>query len=388
MIKSTWPIHTKKEISEVLKVLTSQKTNYWVGNKCREFEVSFSKYIGISYGITVANGSLALDAAVQSLNLNQNDEIIVTPRSYMSSASCIIKAGHKAIFVDVDLNSQNICPEKIESAITKRTKAIICVHLAGYPCDMKSIIKISKKFNLKIIEDCSQAHGAMIGNKKVGSFGDVSTWSFCNDKIISTGGEGGFIGTNNKKLWLKLWSLKDIGKDFNSVFNTKHKEGFKWFHDHIGTNMRMTEMQAAIGLIQLDNIDKMLEKRNYNSLQIWNTASKFKCFRIPLLFKNIRFAGYRCYIFVNKNLLLKKWSREKIILRLNDFGIKAKSGSCPEIYREKAFKKLNYKNLKLKNARQLGDESIAFEVHPNLTQKEIFYICDTITKVGNLCSVK
>ena len=215
--------------------------------------------------LQLQNGSLALDAAIEALEFTPSDEILVTPRSYMSSASCIIRSGQKAKFVDVDLNSQNIDPNKIEKAINKNTKAIICVHLSGYPCDMKSIKFIARKYNLKIIEDCSQAHGARINNEVVGSFGDISTWSFCNDKIMSTGGEGGFIATNNNKLWKKIWSIKDIGKDYDSVFNKKHKEGFKWFHDHIGTNMRMTEMQAAIGLVQLSKLDKMIKIRNNNT---------------------------------------------------------------------------------------------------------------------------
>lgn len=387
MIKSSWPFHSIKEIEEVKKILKSNKTNYWVGNKCKEFEHLFANYIGCKYGITVANGSLALDAAVQSLNLKDNDEVLVTPRSYMSSASCIVKAGHKAVFVDVDLDSQNIDPNEIIKSINKKTKAIICVHLAGLPCDMKEIMKIAKKNNLKIIEDCSQAHGAMIGKKKVGSFGDIATWSFCNDKIISTGGEGGFIGTSNPKLWKILWSLKDIGKDYDSVFNKKHEEGFRWFHDHIGTNMRMTEMQAAIGIIQLKKLDEMLKKRNFNTNKILDIASKFSCFRYYKLPSNIIFAAYRCYIFVNDKFLEKKWSRKRIIIELNKFGINCKSGSCPEIYREKAFKKLGYNKISLKKAKKLGKESIAFEVHPTITKKEINYICKKLFEIGKLCSL-
>ncbi len=386
MIKNSWPFHLKKEISSVANVLKSKKTNYWVGDICKNFEIKFCNYIDVKYGITVANGSLALDAAIECLNLDYGDEVIVTPRSYMSSASCIVRAGCVAKFVDVELNSQNINAQEILKSINKKTKAIICVHLAGFPCDMSSIMKIAKKYKLKVIEDCSQAHGAMIKNKKVGSFGDIATWSFCNDKIISTGGEGGFIATNNYFFWKKLWSIKDIGKDYNSVFKKKHKEGFKWFHDHIGTNMRMTEMQAAIGLIQLANLEKMISLRNRNSVKIWKTASKFDCFRIQNIPSDIRFAGYRCYIFVKNNRLKKGWSRSKIITALNYNGINCKSGSCPEIYKEKAFKNLGYKDMNLKIAKQLGKESIAFEVHPNLTKNEINYICSKISKVGIMCS--
>ena len=227
MIKSFWPKHSKNEIDAVKNVLKSNKTNYWSGLQCKKFEKIFSKYIGTKFGVAVANGSLALDGAVEALNLKKNDQIIVTPRSYMSSASCIVRNGCIPKFVDVNINTQNIDPLNILNSINKNTKAIICVHLAGLPCDMHKIKKIAKKYKLKIIEDCSQAHGAMINGKKVGSFGDISTWSFCYDKIISTGGEGGFIATNNKKLWKKIWSIKDIGKDYDSVFKKKTQGGFQ-----------------------------------------------------------------------------------------------------------------------------------------------------------------
>ena len=388
MIKSSWPKHLKNEIEAVKNVLKSGKTNYWSGLYCRKFEKIFSKYNGVKFGLAVSNGSLALDAAVEALNLKQNDQIIVTPRSYMSSASCIVRNGCIPKFVDVNLNTQNIDPSNILNAINKKTKAIICVHLAGLPCDMHKILKIAKKFKLKVIEDCSQAHGAMIDGKKVGSFGDISTWSFCYDKIISTGGEGGFIATNNKKLWKKIWSIKDIGKDYDSVFKKKHKEGFKWFHDHIGTNMRMTEMQAVIGTLQINKLDQMIKRRNFLSNKIWKTVSNFSCFRYYKIPQNIRFAGYRCYVFVNSNFLKKNWSRKKIIIELNKKGINCKSGSCPEIYKEKAFKKMGYQNISLSNAKKLGEESIAFEVHPNLTDNEIKFICNSIIEIADICSIQ
>jgi len=388
MIKSSWPKHLKNEIEAVKNVLKSGKTNYWSGLNCRKFEKIFSKYNGVKFGLAVSNGSLALDAAVEALNLKQNDQIIVTPRSYMSSASCIVRNGCIPKFVDVNLNTQNIDPSNILNAINKKTKAIICVHLAGLPCDMYKILKIAKKFKLKVIEDCSQAHGAMIDRKKVGSFGDISTWSFCYDKIVSTGGEGGFIATNNEKLWKKIWSIKDIGKDYDSVFKKKHKEGFKWFHDHIGTNMRMTEMQAVIGTLQINKLDQMIKRRNFLSNKIWKTVSNFSCFRYYKIPQNIRFAGYRCYVFVNTNFLKKNWSRKKIIIELNKKGINCKSGSCPEIYKEKAFKKMGYQNISLSNAKKLGEESIAFEVHPNLTDNEIKFICNSIIEIADICSIQ
>ena len=193
--------------------------------------------------------------------MEKGDEIIVSPRSFIISASCVLSLGLKPIFADVDYNG-NLSIEGIKDAYSKKVKAIIVVHLNGLSCDMDPILKFVKKNRILLIEDCSQAHGASYKGNKVGSFGDVSTWSFCQDKIISTGGEGGMISTNDKRLWLRLWSLKDHGKNYKSVFFKNHKIGFKWLHDDFGSNYRMTEIQATIGREQLKSLDKQIQKRN------------------------------------------------------------------------------------------------------------------------------
>ena len=215
--------HTLKRVNDVLK---SGRVNYWTGNECKNFEKEFSKYIGNKYGITVSNGSVALELALKSLGLKKKDEIIVSPRSFIISASCVLNLELKPIFADVDENG-NLSIEGIKKSYNKNVKAIIVVHLNGLSCDMDPIVKFVKQNKIYLIEDCSQAHGTLYKGRKVGSFGHISTWSFCQDKIISTGGEGGMISTNNKKIWLKIWSLKDHGKNYKSVFNKKHKTVLK-----------------------------------------------------------------------------------------------------------------------------------------------------------------
>ena len=215
---NSWPSFTKHESKIAQKIIASSKVNYWTGNEGKLFEAEFSKWVGVRYAIAVSNGSVALDLALKSLDLKKGDEVIVTPRSFVASATSVVNCGAKPVFADVDLSSGNLSSKTIIRKITKKTKAIICVHLGGLPCEMDEILKLAKKFNLYVIEDCAQAHGAFYKNKSVGSIGHIGAWSFCQDKIITTGGEGGMITTNDKKLWQKMWAFKDHGKNYHSVF--------------------------------------------------------------------------------------------------------------------------------------------------------------------------
>jgi len=391
-------MYDQKQIKKVSQVLKKNKTNYWTGNECRKFEKEFSNYHGIKYSVTVSNGSVALELALKALNLKKTDLVIVTPRSFVISASCVLNLGLKPVFADVGDNG-NLSIEGIKKAYNRNVKAIIIVHLNGLPCDLDPILKFVKKNKLYLIEDCSQAHGAIYKGKKVGSFGDVSTWSFCQDKIISTGGEGGMISTNSQKLWLKIWSLKDHGKNHNSVFFKKHKVGFRWLHDDLGSNYRMTEMQAAIGREQLKLLNQNLRKRNlianlylkglreyYNKFNILKKPV-LKCASCPLKNKirkcnKCLSAYYRLNLFVNTNEL----NQIKLIELLNKNRIDCSVGSCPEIYREKLFKKNKfYSKLKLANANLLGKSSIMFPVNPNksisLVKKEIKKIRKIMQKI-------
>tara|TARA_X000000950_G_scaffold133427_1_gene166303 strand:+ start:7822 stop:9000 length:1179 start_codon:yes stop_codon:yes gene_type:complete len=377
-------MYNQKQINSVIKVLKNNKTNYWTGKECKNFEKEFSDYHKIKYSIAVSNGSVALEIGLKGLDLKKKDEVIVTPRSFIISASSVLNLGLKPVFADVDDNG-NLSIDGIKKVYNKNTKAIIIVHLNGLPCDLNPILTFVKNNKVYLIEDCSQAHGAIYNNKKVGSFGDISTWSFCQDKIISTGGEGGMISTNNKKLWLKLWSLKDHGKNYKSVFYKKHKTGFRWLHDNSGSNYRMTEMQATIGREQLKLLDKQIKKRNsianlylhefrdyYQKYNIFKKVD-FKC--KTCLPKNSKksctqcvHAFYRLNLFINKN----KINQIKLIEELNKKKVDCGVGPCPEIYREKIFKKFKfYPKKRLINARLLGETSIMFPINPHKSLTQI-----------------
>ena len=375
-----WPKFSDSEAQKVKDVLLSGKINYWTGQLCTTFENNFAKYFNRKFGISVSTGSVALDLALKTLNLNKNDEVLVTPRSYIASASCVVSQNLKPIFVDVDLNSQNISFEDLKRKISKKTKAIILVHLAGFPCEMNKILKICKKHRIKIIEDCSQAHGAKYDSKFVGSFGDISIWSFCNDKIMSTGGEGGMILTNNINYFKKIFALKDCGKNIDKIRNSKFKPQFQWIHDSIGSNYRMTEMQAAIGIYQLQNLNKWVKKRNSFSIKINKVLNNFPYIRTTKISKNFYHSFYRCYFFLNFNKMRNKISRKNLILSLKKHNIECNVGSCPEIYLEKAFKN-KFKIKRLINAKILGETSVALFINHNFSKKQELHYLKSLNKI-------
>ena len=381
---TSWPSYTSEEADAAHKVLLSNKVNYWTGSECREFEKEFAVWSNSKYAIALGNGTLALDSAFKALNITAGDEVIVTARTYIASVSSIVNAKAIPIFVDVDLNSQNITPESIRSKITNKTKAIVCVHLAGWPCEMDGIMDLAKEFNLFVIEDCSQAHGAMYKGKSVGSIGNIGCWSFCQDKIMTTGGEGGMVTTNEKSLWRKMWSYKDHGKSYEAVYQQKHPEGFRWVNESFGTNWRMTEMQGVIGRIQLKRMSDWHTKRFNNANEIWNTSRQCKGLRVPNIPDYIKHAAYKCYVFVDLNKLKKEWNRDKIIKEINTLGVPCYSGACPEVYLEKAFDNTGLRpKERLINAQELGESTLMFLVHPTLSNDEIKKTCDAITSVMN-----
>ena len=377
---SLWPCFTKEELVAVQDVLSSNKVNYWTGEVCREFEKEFALWSESKYAITLANGTLALDAALKALGVSTGDEVIVTSRTFIASVSSIINAGAVPVFVDIDRSSQNITSNTIHAAINKKTKAIVCVHLAGWPCDMDEIMTIADEYGLHVIEDCAQAHGAKYKGKSVGSIGHIGCWSFCQDKIMTTGGEGGMATTNDKSLWRKMWAYKDHGKSYEAVYEREHPEGFRWLHDSFGTNWRMTEMQAAIGRIQLKRMPDWHKKRLSNANSIWSAAKQCKGLRVPNIPDHIEHAAYKCYVFVNGDVEL----RDKIIREINEKGVPCYSGTCSEVYLEKAFDNTGFRpKERLTNAKKLGETSLMFLVHPTLTEEEIQKTCDVLIEVAS-----
>lgn len=377
-----WPCYTEEEAEAVRAVLLSNRVNYWTGNECRQFEQEFASWAGTEYAICVANGTVALDLAFIALGIGSGDEVIVTPRTFLASASAIVNAGARPVFADVDRDSQNITAATIRKVLSPRTKGIVCVHLAGWPCEMDDIMALAEEHGLLVVEDCAQAHGARYKGRPVGSLGHVAAWSFCQDKIMTTGGEGGMITTNDKALWSAMWSFKDHGKSWEAVYQRQHPAGFRWVHESFGTNWRMTEMQAAIGRIQLRRIADWHAQRAANINAIWTAAERLPGLRAPRPPSHIEHGAYKCYVFVEPEHLRPGWNRDRILEEINARNVPCYVGSCSEVYLEKAFDGTSFRpDLPLPTARELGDTSLMFLVHPGLTRAQIEQTCAALTEV-------
>lgn len=384
---SPWPSFTEEEASAVSRILLSGKVNYWTGDVTRSFEKQFAAYTGSAYGIALANGTVSLDLIFAALGVGAGDEVIVTPRTFLASASSIVTAGAIPVFVDVDRDTQNIRPECVAQAVTAKTKAILAVHLAGWACEMDELSAIADEHGLYLIEDCAQSHGGRYKGKSTGSLGIAGAWSFCQDKIMSTGGEGGIVTTSDEDLWSRMWSYKDHGKSWNAIYNREHKPGFRWLHESFGTNWRMMEMQGAIGAIQLGRMPQWTASRQRNANAIWKTARSLDGLRAPVVPDYIEHACYKCYVFVEPEQLKSGWNRDRIIAEISARDVPVMAGSCSEVYLEKAFDGTGFRpEGGLPVARELGETSLMFMVHPTLSEQEVAKTCDVLTEVMGLAA--
>lgn len=379
---SPWPSFTQEEVDAVGGVLLSNKVNYWTGSECREFEKEFATWAGCEYAIALGNGTLALDVALKALGVGEGDEVITTPRTFLASASSIVTCGAAPVFADVDLNSQAITAESIQAVLTSKTKAVIVVHLAGMPAEMDAIMALSEQYGFYVIEDCAQAHGAKYKGRSVGTIGHIGAWSFCQDKIMTTGGEGGMVTTNDKILWSSMWSYKDHGKSFDAIYNREHPPGFRWLHESFGTNWRMTELQAVIGRIQLTRMQMWTTQRQANASKIDDVVEGLNVVRRVEVPKYSEHAEYKHYLFVEPQNLADGWTRDRIVETIVERGVPAYQGSCSEVYLEKAFDNTPWRPAsRLSNAVTLGETSLMFLVHPTLSESEIDKTCKVIRDV-------
>ncbi|MDJ0993790.1 MAG: DegT/DnrJ/EryC1/StrS family aminotransferase [Dinoroseobacter sp.] len=366
-----WPHFDDAQVEAVAALLRSGKVNAWTGSEVRAFEEEYAAALDVSHAIAFANGSVSLNTALAALGLAPGDEVIVTPRSFVASASCVLLFGATPVFADIDPDSGNLTSETIAACITPKTKGIIPVHLGGWPCDMTGIMEIAAAHELWVVEDCAQAHGAMIDGRPVGTFGDFGSFSFCQDKILTTGGEGGLLVTNDTALWKFAWSYKDHGKDYDRVFATEHPPGFRWLHAHLGTNLRMTGMSAALGRIQLRRLPEWHSDRARNADILVRAFRDCPVLRTPLPDADLTHAWYRFYTYVRPERLASGWSRDRIMTEVQAAGFPVFSGSCPEIYLESVFSGKIGRQARLPVARELGETSLAFLVDPTWSEDEM-----------------
>ena len=382
-----WPHFDDEQIAAAAAVLRSGKVNYWTGAEGRAFEQELARACGARFGIALANGTVALDLALHVLGIGPGDEVVVTPRSFIASASTVALRGARPVFADVDPDSQNITPETVRAVLSPRTKAIIAVHLAGWPCEMDGLLALAREHDLMLIEDCAQALGATYRGRQVGSFGDVAAFSFCQDKIVTTAGEGGLLTTADEELWRAAWSYKDHGKSYDAMHHREHPPGFRWVHESLGTNWRMTEVQAAIGRCQLRRLPEWLSLRRRNAALLAERFRALPLLRVPEPPPHLSHAWYKFNAFVRPERLAHGWTRERIMAAITARGIPCLVGSCPEIYRERGFTdRALGPSRPLPVARELGATSLMFLIHPTLTPEDLEDACRVVEEMCGLAT--
>ena len=379
----SWPAFAEDEIKVAAEVLASGKVNYWTGNQGRLFEEEFARKVGCSHGVSVANGTAALEAALNALEVKKGDEVIVPARTFVATAGSVVACGARPVFADVDRDSQNVAIDTIKPLISGRTKAIIIVHLAGWPCDTSSIMRLAAEHGIHVVEDCAQSHGAAVNGRAVGSLGDIAVFSFCQDKIMTTGGEGGMVVTDDERLWKKTWSYRDHGKDYDKVQSASGKgAGFVWLHDSFGSNLRMTEMQSAIGRVQLGKLDDWVNVRRSYAECLNAAFSGIPALRVTIPPDGFRHSYYKYYVFIRPEMLKEDWNRDSIVAAVNAEGIPCFTGSCPEVYRELSFVSAGLApQERLPGAKEVGETSLMFLVHPALEEGEIADTIGAVEKV-------
>jgi len=367
LARAPWPHFDEEMIDAAERVLRSGRVNWWTGDEGRAFEREWSAAFGIPHALAMSNGSVSLEVALRALDVGPGHEVIVSPRSYVASAACAAIVGAVPVFAEVDRDSQNLTAESIAAAVTPRTRAVIPVHVAGWPCDMPAIMEVARRHDLVVIEDCAQAHGATIDGRPLGSFGHFGSWSFCQDKIMTTGGEGGLLATSDTALFRRAWSLSQHGKGWESTFERRHPPGFRWLVESFGTNHRMTEIQAAIGRVQLRRLPQWLEARRRNAAVLRDAIDDAPAVRAPWPTPREGHAFYRFSAFVRPEALAREWSRDRIMAELEAAGVPCTVGACPEIHRERAFVDAGFAPAApLANAAELGETTLSFLVHPTI----------------------
>jgi dTDP-4-amino-4,6-dideoxygalactose transaminase len=375
-----WPAYDEEQRAAVDAVLSSGRVNQWTGTEVLQFEAEYAAALGVKHAVAVSNGTVALEAALRSLGIKPGHEVIVPSRTFLATASSVAICGATPIFADVDPQSGNVTASAIEPLITPRTRAIIVVHVGGWPCEMDAIADLARRRRIPLIEDCAQAHGALYRGQHVGTLGDIGCFSFCQDKILTTGGEGGLIVTDRDDLWKRIWSFKDHGKSWEAVHHREHPSLFKWLHESIGTNGRLTEMQAALGRVQLRRLPEWVAARRRNAAVFDARLAGLRGLRLVEPPQHIQHSFYKYYAFIEPDELPAEWARDRLALAIQQRGIPCGPGSCGEIYRELALAPFAPKHRRLV-AQRLGETSLMLLVHPTLDVKHIEVMAANIRAV-------
>ncbi|MCP2243606.1 DegT/DnrJ/EryC1/StrS family aminotransferase [Lentzea aerocolonigenes] len=375
-----WPYFDDEDLETAVTVLASGRVNYWTGVHGRAFETEFAAAVGTDYAVAVSNGTVALELALRALGLGRGDEVVVPAATFIATASAVVATGACPVIVDVDPASGCLTASTVAEAITGRTRAIIVVHLAGHPADIDPVLELARKHGLRVVEDCAQAHGAVHSGRSVGAIGDIAAWSFCQDKILTTAGEGGAVTTSDETLWRRCWEMKDHGKSWTAV-HSPHPPGFRWLHDSFGTNARMTEVQAAIGRNHLRRLDGWLAQRRANAAVLLEALAAEPAVDISLPPARVEHAYYKFVLHLRPERLIPGWTRDLVVDAVRAEGVPCLHGGCSEIYRERAFAAVPGTPEQLPVAARLGRTSMMLLVHPTLSKADMEDTAAALTKV-------
>ncbi|MCW5941752.1 MAG: DegT/DnrJ/EryC1/StrS aminotransferase family protein [Fimbriimonadaceae bacterium] len=377
-----WPDFDDEQVAAVAEVLRTGRVNYHTGERGKAFEREFAEWAGSKRAIALANGSVAIELCLIGLGIQPGDEIVTSPRTFLATATSCWLQGVRPVFADVDPDSGNVTAETLAAAITPKTKALLPVHIGGWPCEMDAILDLAGAEGLKVIEDCAQAHGATYRGRSVGTFGQANAWSFCQDKIMTTGGEGGMVTTDDEEAWRRMWSFKDHGKDYDRMYHAKHPPGYRWLHESVGTNWRLTEMQSELGRIQLRRMPAWRTQRWANASVLIERLSRWSCLRVPVPPKHVEHAAYRYYFYVRNEALRDGWDRDRILVEAEARGVPIFSGSCGEIYREGALRSAGLTPAEpLPVARRIWGEALTVLTHPTLSTEDMHRMADALDPI-------
>ena len=338
------------------------------GSYVKDFEKKFSKFVNCEYGITTTSGTTALHLACKTLGIGEGDQVLVSSSTNMASAFSVDYCGAIPVPIDIRKETWQMDVTKIEEKINEKTKAIMVVHLFGHPVDMDPVLKISKKYNLKIIEDCAEAHGVEYKGKKVGSIGDIGAFSFYANKNI-TSGEGGMIVTNSERLAEKARSLKSLG----------YGKINKFMHENIGFNYRLPNISAAIGLAQLEKIEKIFDEKKRIYERYTKNLQNIKGINIPKIEKWVtRYIMWVYNIYLDKNF---PTSRDNLVKKLQEKNIETRNAFVPINKQIVLIKKYAlFQENECPNANFIMQNGFYLPSGNTLTNEDIDYICDEIKK--------
>lgn len=383
----SWPRFDPDEVAAATDVLASGRVSYWTGDQGRLFEAEFARWVGVEHAVAVSNGTVALELALRALGVRPGDEVIVPTATFIATASAVVAVGAVPVVVDVEPVSQCLTADLVRDAVTSRTSAVIVVHMAGWPVDVGAVREAVRAHGVRVLEDCAQAHGARYAGLRVGGLGDAAAWSFCQEKIMTTAGEGGAITTNDRDVWRACWERKDHGKNWESVTEPDPRPGFRWLHDSFGTNARLTEVQAAVGRRQLTKVDEWVARRRRHATTLLAGLGDIPALRLPDPTGPVEHAWYRFWVHVRPELLRPGWDRDRIVASVLAEGLPCAHGGCTEIHRERAFPAVWQPRTPVPVGAELGRTSFVLPVHPTLTDADVEDLVEAVRKILEVAGV-